>query len=520
MSSPSPWFSVESFSLVDTKQMLGGLILATLLARLAWFSMQKKHKDIKRVPGLPIIGNLAFFLPPTMIFDKFTDAVLKYGDLLELWIFNHRIIVTADHALAKEVSSKRPNIFRRTRAIVVPSRFLGYSTENGIFFAEGEAWSRQRRLTSPSFNHKNVGLMKPSICEQIDAFILILKSFEVGKVIEMDKQLFSYTVNVISAVAFGELPQTTHDYFFGTFLIDDIHDLFDYLINRMMFPFPGWIWRLSPYFRKETTADKANTRFTSKCAEVIKSAREASKIGQEPNAAIVRKSFIDNLISCKPDGDVGLTDDEILANVKVIFLAGSDTTSVVITWVIYHLCIDASLLKAVQEEVDSVLGPKMTGADAVAAIPHLPLCTAVFKEALRLKGPAESFIYQLVGNESTTLSNGLKIYPGDEVFLHFQSLNCDPKVYPNPEVFDAYRWLASSQTPERLLEMDNGLFSFGHGPRVCPGQALAKIEAVAAIIAMVHTFDMKLGCPVEDVKRVCKFVTKPNQMPVILTERI
>jgi cytochrome P450 len=55
------------------------------------------------------------------------------------------------------------------RTIITPAKVLGMSP-SGLFFAEGESWSRQRRLTSPPFSHENVDLMSTSIAEAIDEF--------------------------------------------------------------------------------------------------------------------------------------------------------------------------------------------------------------------------------------------------------------------------------------------------------------------------------------------------------------
>ena len=97
-------------------------------------------------------------------------------------------------------------------------------------------------------------------------------------------------------------------------------------------------------------------------------------------------------------GDGSLSDEELLGNVKVFFLAGSDTTSVAITWCVYHLCMDPQLMSAVRAEVDSVLKQigedgavqEMTGEDIVNAVAQnkLPLC----KVGNMLPQPTPSYI--------------------------------------------------------------------------------------------------------------------------------
>jgi cytochrome P450 len=74
------------------------------------------------------------------------------------------------------------------RSMVEAVKLLGLGWKSGLFFAEVESWSRQRRLTSPPFSHKNIDLMSSSIALEVDSFILRLRKLADGKtVLEMDK---------------------------------------------------------------------------------------------------------------------------------------------------------------------------------------------------------------------------------------------------------------------------------------------------------------------------------------------
>eukprot|EP00596_Hydrurales_sp_CCMP1899_P010846 CAMPEP_0119041328 /NCGR_PEP_ID=MMETSP1177-20130426/11557_1 /TAXON_ID=2985 /ORGANISM="Ochromonas sp, Strain CCMP1899" /LENGTH=147 /DNA_ID=CAMNT_0007007289 /DNA_START=899 /DNA_END=1339 /DNA_ORIENTATION=- len=128
-----------------------------------------------------------------------------------------------------------------------------------------------------------------------------------------------------------------------------------------------------------------------------------------------RAGLLDIMIGTRLEGESPLTDYEILGIVKVFFFAGSDTTSVTLSWCLYHLCVDKELLMAMQKEVDGILSLNVTGEEAIAAIPHLPLCSACFKEALRLKPPGELIILEPL-NETVELSNGVEVKMGDELW--------------------------------------------------------------------------------------------------------
>ena len=63
------------------------------------------------------------------------------------------------------------------------------------------------------------------------------------------------------------------------------------------------------------------------------------------------------------------------------------------------------------------------------------------------------------------------------------------------------------------------MLGFGYGPRICPGMALANIEGVACIAALVNHFNMTLGCDPALITRDQQFVSKANRMPIVFTKR-
>ena len=107
--------------------------------------------------------------------------------------------------------------------------------------------------------------------------------------------------------------------------------------------------------------------------------------------------------------------------------------------------------------------------------------------------------------------------PADTLFIYMDACLRDADVFPRPDEFDPERWLSS--TPDRLARMHIDFLTFGYGGRQCPGLVLAKTEIIVASAVLVGRFDFQLGCPVADVQRVLKYQARPNQLPVIFSER-
>lgn len=528
------------------------IMIATLLNlfRSSLFAPKKLSKSggpkCVSVPGWPIIGNFGYFLDLKQFHVTVLKLCQKYGPVIELRMFSKRIIVISDPALARECMTKRPKTFRRASSMT-DSLTAFESSLQSLFFAEGDNWARMRRLTSPSFNHKNVSHMRYAIGNQIDQFIARLRpSADANKTVQMDVEFFCFTIRVMSAAAFGGLANTEfRDYFYEQ-LMADVNVIFETVLERVLIPLPLVCWNLLSYLPGRNEAVYADRRFTDNCKLVIaeKKAELAHALTPAPVAATegasadvdptsttniapsAARTLIESLMRATSAGDKALSDEEILANVKVFFLAGSDTTSVVLTWSAYQLATHPALRAEVQAEVEAAVGTdEVTGEDFVAAANRgaLPLCGACFQETLRVNGPASFLILSTIGNQSATLSNGLVIRPGDDVNLCLDGCTLDPVVYPNPTQYDPHRWILppspSDHDLARLHAMEKDFLAFGYGPRVCPGMALAHSEGVACLASLVYYFDLELACAAAEVKRELNFVTKASHMPVNLKAR-
>ncbi|KAF5499627.1 Cytochrome P450 monooxygenase gliF [Colletotrichum fructicola] len=78
-----------------------------------------------------------------------------------------------------------------------------------------------------------------------------------------------------------------------------------------------------------------------------------------------------------------------------------------------------------------------------------------------------------------------------------QPINLSPKLYPEPEKFDAFRFSRMREQPGQEMKFQhtstgNDNINFGHGIWACPGRffASAQIKVVAA--HLIRNFDMRL----------------------------
>lgn len=145
-------------------------------------------------------------------------------------------------------------------------------------------------------------------------------------------------------------------------------------------------------------------------------------------------------------GDGDLTEAEVLSNAAVIMFGGIDTTDGMLANAIWHLLRNPA-------QLELVLDGRASYGQAL-------------EESLRLE-PAAAFVDRYARREISLA--GAAIAAGDLVRVSISAANRDPATFPEPDRFDVRRANARHHV------------AFAHGPHVCLGMHLARLEGVAGL---------------------------------------
>ncbi len=163
--------------------------------------------------------------------------------------------------------------------------------------------------------------------------------------------------------------------------------------------------------------------------------------------------LVSALVAARDAEDGRLSDDELLANLILLLVAGFETTT---------------------DLLGNGLAILLNRPNLTAAVRSGRITTAAFvEEALRYESPVQ--LTTRVARADGLVVEDVPIPLGCDVILLLGAANRDPAVYPHPDHFDPTR-------------ADNRPLSFGAGQHICIGNNLARLEASVAFPRLLDRF--------------------------------
>jgi cytochrome P450 len=184
-------------------------------------------------------------------------------------------------------------------------------------------------------------------------------------------------------------------------------------------------------------------------SDVPASGREAFTALRERLLEVIRSGDRESLLAAAAS-DTELSDDEIVSNAAVLLFGGIETTEGMI--------------------VNAVLA-LLERPDELARVRRDPsLLDTAIEESLRLE-PAAAVVDRYASGDVEL--DGIAIGDGDPVRVSIAAANRDPTVFEDPDRLDLDRSNAGRH------------LAFAHGPHVCVGVHLARLEARTALTILL-----------------------------------
>lgn len=181
---------------------------------------------------------------------------------------------------------------------------------------------------------------------------------------------------------------------------------------------------------------------------------------------------------------------EMAAECSVMLNAGSETTGISLSNLLYLLITNPHVLYRLRREVNEAL----QGLDDVAVAPfdkvrYLPYLKACIDEGLRLLPPSATTTPRYTPPQGQEIM-GHWIPGNTTVFCPTYTLHRNPVVFTNPDAFDPGRWLASN-----VKDLLSAFLPFSAGARSCIGRNITYMEQQMMVASLVRRYDFELISP-------------------------
>ncbi|XP_065632997.1 cytochrome P450 CYP82D47-like [Quercus suber] len=494
---------------------------------LLWISKRiQSTTSKKRVPpdvggAWPLIGHLHLFggsQPPHITLGNMAD---KYGPIFTIWLGVHRTLVVSSWEIAKECFTTNDKVFAN-RPKGVALEVLGYNYAMIGFSPYGPFWRQVRKIAMQEVlsNHRLETLKHIPDVEVNDSIKEIYKLLGKNKkvLLEMERW-FGYTVlNVICRMVVGKRfgGATTKDENEGNdqcrMALREFFNLSGTFVVSDALPYLRWL-DIGGY-------EKAMKKTAKELDHMARGWLEEHRQKKLCGGMKEHQDFMDVLLSIVTDNDetFGYDVDTIVkATSMTLIVAGSDTSTITLTWALALVLNNREALKKAQEELDIQIGRERQVKES--DLKNLVYLQAILKETMRLHPPAP-FLVPHESMEDCTLV-GYHIPASTRLLVNLPKLQRDPNVWENPSKFQPERFLTTHKHVD-IRGNNFELIPFGSGRRMCPGISFALQVTQLTLATLLHNFEIAspLNKPVDMTEKVGLTNQKATPLEVHLTPRL
>ncbi|MRW89493.1 cytochrome P450 [Duganella sp. FT80W] len=433
-------------------------------------------RHLRDLPGprpWPLAGNLPQ-LRALRIHQDVEAWSKRYGPLFKITFGRTPLLVVADHQLVNAVLRDRPDGFRRPSISAIISEEMG--GRPGVFLAEGAAWRDQRRMVMAALAPHAVKAYFPSL---VTVALRLQQRWQQaardGSSIDLAEDLKRYSVDIIAGLAFGSTVNTIDG---GEDVIQRHMDVvLPAVAQRSIALFPYWRYLKLP---RDRALDRHLLALNHAIDELIAAAR--ARLTADPARRERPSNLLEAMICAADEGGSGVTDAAVAGNVTTMLLAGEDTTSNTLAWMLYLLQRNPAAMQKARDEVLRVApDPRGFTIEQMDALDYLDACA---QEAMRLK-PVAPFIPLEALRDSVV--GDVQVPKGGLVWCVMRNDSVSDTHVPNAAAFDPERWLVRGDGAiDKHVSMP-----FGAGVRTCPGRYLALLEIKIAAAMLLSSFSIQ-----------------------------
>ncbi|KAK3424602.1 hypothetical protein EUGRSUZ_F01383 [Eucalyptus grandis] len=392
-----------------------------------------------------------------------------YGKNSFMWIGPTPTVNITNPELLKEIFSKMYDYRKPPRSPLLKLLF------GGLAFHEGKKWVQHRKIINPAFHVEKLKLTLPafySSCTEMvgrwEYLVSEVRSCEVDAWVDLQ----NLSRDLISRTAFGSR------YAEGKRIFELQEELALLTMKALQSVYiPGWRFLPTRMNRRMKNIDK---EVQALLMDIIRRREKAIRGGEAAG-----DDLLGLLLESNMKENAGMSFHDVTEECKFFYVAGQETTSVLLVWTMVLLSVHPDWQARAREEVLQTFGSRKPD---FGELSHLKIVTMILNEVLRLYPPVITLAREV--HKETKLGK-LTLPTGVQVSMPTLLIHRDKDLWgEDAEEFKPERF---AEGVSEATKNQVSFFPFGWGPRTCVGQNFAMLEAKIALAMILQQFSFELS---------------------------
>ncbi|KAL0956023.1 hypothetical protein HGRIS_002196 [Hohenbuehelia grisea] len=438
----------------------------------------------------------------------------------------------------------------------------------GMLGAEGAVHKRQRRVATPAFSIQNMRALVPLVYAKGTALrerwsaMFEDASCELEGAFSEDGMCKIDVARWVSRATFDVIGIAGFDYNFNAIqdetneLFCAYKDMFEVAISQGGFirtvlmvylPFltrilvgDGFPSLACQSLILESLQPDEISRTVRRCQEVIRRVgghliqekKRKVEEGQRSGKPYEAKDLLSLLLKSNtaPDlpPDQRISDEDILHNINTFMFAGSDTSSLALTWILLLLAQNPTIQERLRDELQAIAPPSDNLSEEeiqslYGTLADLPYLSNVTRESMRLIPPVHSSLRAATQDDvlptsspvhkpDGTVDEGARsvlVPKGSFIHVPIEAFNLDKSIWGDAAwEFNPDRWDALPDAVNELPGLFAHTLTFSAGPRSCIGMRFSLIEIKTFLYILLTSFEFS-ECPGTRIIKANVVLTRP-----------
>ncbi len=396
--------------------------------------------------------------------------------------FYGHIVLTRDAGITKHMLQKNHKVYHKSKIqTTYLSKYVGY----GLLTSSGDYWLKQRRLIQPAF-HK----------EKIQNLVNIIDKAINEQVNRINMEGFVDLYPIMNELAFEVVAKSLFNFSAEKETLKRLQFIIEklqlFIVKELRMPYKKLWYTLSGEI-------KYHMKLVKESRNIINTI-----IDQRRESHDQHDDLLDMLLSAKYEDGTTMTNEQLIDEILILFVAGHETTANALTFTLKLLAQNTEELTQVEAEIKETSAKKIMPLQEISQLNYTKCC---IEESLRLYPPA--WITDRVNIEDDKIDDYV-LKKGTIIGASIYELHRNENYWDSPELFKPSRFFE-----ENRKEIMPYYMPFGAGPRLCIGNNFAMYEMILAVNRILKKFHISTN---NDIIKTNPLITlKPVDVKVRFT---